>query len=66
MRIRVSERLKLKCFQKLITGQGSTSDQPITLTEHDEGTSPQRKSAYGPYSKLGVSTMSLKSWKKKK
>lgn len=65
MRKKVSERLKLKCFQKPITGQGSTSDQPTTLTEHDEGTSTQGTSAYGPDLKLGVCTRSLKSWKKR-
>lgn len=66
MRKNASERLKLKCFQKPVTGQSSTFDQPITLTEHDEGTSTHGKSAYGPDSKLRVCIRSLKSWKKKK
>lgn len=54
MRKRYSERIKLKCFQKLIICLGSSSDQPITSTEHDEGTSTHEKRAHIHDSKLGV------------
>lgn len=66
MRKRQSERIKLRCFQKSIIGQGSSSDQPITVIENDEGTSTQGKRSHGHDSKFGVKTKSLKSWKKKK
>lgn len=66
MRKRQSERIKLRCFQKPILGQGTSSYQLITETEHNEGTSTWGKNAHGHDSKLGVLTRSLKSWKKKK
>ncbi|XP_058758242.1 uncharacterized protein LOC131631465 [Vicia villosa] len=54
LKIRRSERIKLSWFKKPITGPGS-SEQPITIEDPAETSSS-----------LGVSTRSLKKWKKQK
>lgn len=45
MRKRENERLRLKWYQKPVIGFGSNSNQPMDLTENEEGTLTQEETS---------------------